>query len=193
VWSEVRVPKGRGTVPQARAAMPPVQVPYGQPQPGSTHPGSTQPGTARPGPSGTAPQGIRLPDGAMSEHEAAAAAASGRGQFFDSKRLERKPPRGRGGRAARLVVLEPRPLRGRMLAIAGEMTIGRAERCTLSVPDDTFASQLHARVYHHEGQPMIEDLGSTNGTFHNGNKIVGSRLIHPGDRIQIGTTVIEAQ
>jgi pSer/pThr/pTyr-binding forkhead associated (FHA) protein len=40
---------------------------------------------------------------------------------------------------------------------------------------------------------MLEDLGSTNGTFHNGNKVVGAKLLHPGDRIQVGTTVIEAQ
>jgi pSer/pThr/pTyr-binding forkhead associated (FHA) protein len=40
---------------------------------------------------------------------------------------------------------------------------------------------------------MVEDLGSTNGTFHNGSKITSPRLLHPGDRIQVGTTVIEAQ
>ena len=40
---------------------------------------------------------------------------------------------------------------------------------------------------------MVEDLGSTNGTFHNGNRLHGSRLLHKGDRIQVGTTVIEAQ
>ena len=40
---------------------------------------------------------------------------------------------------------------------------------------------------------MVEDLGSTNGTFHNGSKLVGSKLLHPGDRVQAGTTVIEAQ
>jgi pSer/pThr/pTyr-binding forkhead associated (FHA) protein len=40
---------------------------------------------------------------------------------------------------------------------------------------------------------MVEDLGSTNGTFHNGNRLSGSRLLHPGDRIQVGTTLIEAQ
>jgi pSer/pThr/pTyr-binding forkhead associated (FHA) protein len=40
---------------------------------------------------------------------------------------------------------------------------------------------------------MVEDLGSTNGTFHNGSKLVGSKLLHPGDRVQAGTIVIEAQ
>jgi len=75
----------------------------------------------------------------------------------------------------------------------GEITLGRDASCTISIDDDTFISQLHLRFYDYEGQPMIEDLGSTNGTFHNGNKILGSKLLHPGDRIQVGTTVIEAQ
>ena len=39
----------------------------------------------------------------------------------------------------------------------------------------------------------IEDLGSTNGTFNNGTKMHGTKLLQPGDRIQVGTTVIEAQ
>lgn len=75
----------------------------------------------------------------------------------------------------------------------GEITLGRDPACTISIDDDTYISQLHLRMYDYEGQPMLEDLGSTNGTFHNGNKILGAKLLHPGDRIQVGTTVIEAQ
>ena len=40
---------------------------------------------------------------------------------------------------------------------------------------------------------MVEDLGSTNGSFHNGNRLSGARLLHPGDRVQVGYTVLEAQ
>ncbi len=40
---------------------------------------------------------------------------------------------------------------------------------------------------------MVEDLGSTNGTYLNGNKLRGAKLLHPGDRVQVGTNVIEAQ
>lgn len=104
-----------------------------------------------------------------------------------------KPKKGRGGRAARLVVLEPRHRRGMAVAIEGEITLGRDETCTISIQDDSYVSTLHLRVYDYEGQPMVEDLGSTNGTFHNGNKLRGSKLLQPGDRIQVGTTVIEAQ
>lgn len=108
-------------------------------------------------------------------------------------RRSTKPHRGRRGRAARLVVLEPKEQRGTIYAISGELTIGRESACTVPMPGDTFVSGLHARVYEFEGQPMLEDLGSTNGTFHNGNRLHGSKLLHPGDRIQIGYTVLEAQ
>lgn len=109
------------------------------------------------------------------------------------RRRSTTPHRGRGGRAGRLVVLEPKEQRGIAHAISGEITIGRSEACTIAMPADTFVSGLHARVYTYDGQPMIEDLGSTNGTFHNGNRLHGSKLLHAGDRIQIGYTVLEAQ
>lgn len=97
------------------------------------------------------------------------------------------------GRASRLVVLEPKSRRGMSVQLTGDVTLGREPGCTIMIDDDAYVSQMHLRVYHYEGQPMVEDLGSTNGTFHNGTKLVGAKLLHPGDRIQVGTTVIEAQ
>ncbi|MGB0114257.1 MAG: FHA domain-containing protein [Ilumatobacteraceae bacterium] len=112
--------------------------------------------------------------------------AAGTGRGKRSKKQQR-------GRATRLVILEPRTRRGITVPITGEITLGREPNCTISIDDDAYISQLHLRVYDYEGQPMVEDLGSTNGTFHNGSKLTGSKLLHPGDRIQVGTTVIEAQ
>jgi len=109
------------------------------------------------------------------------------------KRREVRPPRGRAGRVARLVVLEPKVARGQAYKLDREITIGRDAKCTITIPDDTFVSGLHARIFDHEGQPMVEDLGSTNGSFLNGNKLAGTKLLHPGDRVQIGYTVLEAQ
>ncbi len=106
---------------------------------------------------------------------------------------QRRPQKGRSGRVGRLVILEPRARRGTTVPMQGEVTLGRDPSCTITIDDDTYISQLHLRFYDYEGQPMLEDLGSTNGTFHNGNKIVGAKLLHPGDRVQVGTTVIEAQ
>jgi FHA domain len=98
-----------------------------------------------------------------------------------------------GRRAGRLVILEPKSRRGMSVPLVGDITLGREPGCTITIDDDAYVSQLHLRIYDYEGQPMVEDLGSTNGTFHNGSKLVGAKLLHPGDRIQVGTTVIEAQ
>lgn len=165
VWSEVRPSKARRGEPA------PAQARRAQPQMATSD-----------SPTGALTVPAERPGaGATPQH-----AAGG-------KRRDRKPHKGRRGRAARLVVIEPRDRRGAAYAISGELTIGRDESCTISLAGDTYASSVHARVFDYDGQPMVEDLGSTNGSFHNGNKLVGSRLLHPGDRIQIGFTVLEAQ
>jgi hypothetical protein len=108
-------------------------------------------------------------------------------------RRARKPPKGRRGAVARLVVVEPRTRRGAAFPLQGEITIGRDPGCTITIDGDTFVSGHHAKVYAVDGQAMVEDLGSTNGSFHNGNRLIGARLLHPGDRLQFGFTVLEAQ
>ena len=110
-----------------------------------------------------------------------------------AKRSSSRVPKGKKGRAARLVILEPKARRGTTVGIQGEITLGRDPNSTIVIDDDGYISQLHLRIFEHDGQPMVEDLGSTNGTFHNGNKLVGTKLLHKGDRLQVGTTVIEAQ
>ena len=137
----------------------------------------------RPAPAGPAPQ---RRDGAPSGQQQRPAQQRPAQQ-------PRKAQKGRSGRVGRLVILEPRARRGTTVAMVGEITLGRDPSCSFTIDDDSFIPQLHFRIYDYEGQPMLEDLGSTNGTFHNGNKIVGAKLLHPGDRIQVGTTVIEAQ
>lgn len=111
----------------------------------------------------------------------------------NTKKGKKKAKKTQRGKATRLVILEPRARRGVTMPLIGEITLGREPDCSITIDDDAFISQLHLRFYDYEGQPMVEDLGSTNGTFHNGNKLTGSGLLHPGDRVQVGTTVIEAQ
>jgi hypothetical protein len=134
---------------------------------------------------GVAPnQSPTMPTGRPPAAAAAPAAAKGRG---------RKHAKGHRNRATQLVMLEPRTRRGLTIPLAGDITIGRDPECTITIDDDTYISQRHVRFYDFDGQPMVEDLGSTNGTFHNGSKLTGTKLLHPGDRVQVGTTVIEAQ
>jgi hypothetical protein len=109
-----------------------------------------------------------------------------------AKRSKRQSKHQRG-RATRLVMLEPRSRRGATVQLGGDIVLGRDPQCAIVVDDDAYISQRHVRFYEYDGQPMVEDLGSTNGTFHNGSKLTGAKLLHPGDRVQAGTTVIEAQ
>ena len=109
-----------------------------------------------------------------------------------TKTVRTKPAKGRRGTVARLVVLEPKASRGTAIGLTQEVTFGRAEGCTVSVPDDTFVSQVHARVRNDSGTIIIEDLGSTNGTYLNGTRLTNATALQRGDRIQIGSTVLEA-
>jgi len=59
--------------------------------------------------------------------------------------------------------------------------------------DDTYASQLHARVFQRDGQIYVEDLGSTNGTYLNRSKVTGPMVVQRGDQLQIGNTILELE
>jgi predicted component of type VI protein secretion system len=97
--------------------------------------------------------------------------------------------RGRG-HSADLVVVEPADSRGRRYPLGDELTVGRAAGCQIVV-DDTYVSQLHARVFTRDGQLFVEDLGSTNGTYLNRTKVAGPMVMQRGDRLQVGNTVLE--
>ena len=109
------------------------------------------------------------------------------------RRRAGRTAKGRGGHVARLVVVEPKERRGATFPVGQEITVGRDPSSTIAIDGDTFVSGTHLRIYDVDGQAMVEDLGSTNGSFHNGNRLIGARLLHPGDRIQVGYTVLEAQ
>ena len=108
-------------------------------------------------------------------------------------RRDVKPARGRGGVPARLVILEPKERRGTAFAIGERLGIGRETDNALVIGDDAFISSHHAAVMPHDGQVVVEDLDSRNGTFLNGAKLTQRQTVHRGDRIQVGYTVLEAQ
>ncbi len=81
--------------------------------------------------------------------------------------------------------------KGKSYSLGDELTIGRAEKCHL-VLDDTYVSQVHARIYSKsDGTFMVEDLGSTNGTYLNRRRITSPAELQRGDRVKIGKTVME--
>lgn len=63
--------------------------------------------------------------------------------------------------------------------------LGRGPGCGLQIPSRE-ASRNHAEVRFEEGRFVLRDLGSTNGTFLNGERVEGVRPLRPGDRIEIG-------
>jgi len=72
---------------------------------------------------------------------------------------------------------------------AGEIVIGRSSELDMVLVED-MVSRRHAKISVHNGDIYLEDLGSTNGSFVNGEKITRTKLAE-GDRILIGTSIIK--
>jgi len=86
--------------------------------------------------------------------------------------------------------IEQGPEAGRVFALAaGAITIGRQEGNTIVI-DDRQLSRGHARLANGPDGPTVTDLGSANGTFVNDQRIDAPRLLQPGDRLRLGTSVL---
>jgi hypothetical protein len=95
------------------------------------------------------------------------------------------------GRAAHQLVVTAGALAGTRITLSEQpITIGRAEDSTLVITDD-YASARHARLVPRDGQWLLEDLGSTNGTYLGQNKVTGPTPVPLGAPIRIGRTALE--
>jgi len=90
-----------------------------------------------------------------------------------------------------LRVIEPSQHQGQTYDLDDELTIGRSPGCGVSTPDDVYTSTLHARLYRQNEQLWVEDLGSTNGTYLNSERITQAQRLGKGDVLQVGSTVFE--
>src|SRR4051794_16467464 len=80
---------------------------------------------------------------------------------------------------------------GQDIQLEQELVIGRSTPGAGSLGGDSEISRVHARVYRDaSGQLMVEDLGSTNGTFVNGNRISSPTPLRPGDQVRVGQTTL---
>uniref|UniRef100_A0A6J5ZQA9 Unannotated protein n=1 Tax=freshwater metagenome TaxID=449393 RepID=A0A6J5ZQA9_9ZZZZ len=69
--------------------------------------------------------------------------------------------------------------------VAGGAVLGRGEQAEIRL-DDPYASSRHARLVLQGGRVVLEDLGSTNGTYLNEELVSGPQPLHQGDRVRIG-------
>jgi pSer/pThr/pTyr-binding forkhead associated (FHA) protein len=99
-----------------------------------------------------------------------------------AKRTKKKAP-------SKAVVVEGEK-KGSTLSLDEELIIGRGEKCKL-ILDDTYVSTVHARIFAKGDTYMLEDLGSTNGTYLNRRRVTSPVELHRGDQVKIGKTVLE--
>jgi hypothetical protein len=74
---------------------------------------------------------------------------------------------------------------GMIYDVDGDLVLGRGEQAEIRL-EDPFASSRHARIFEQGNAVVIEDLGSTNGTYLNEEVLQTPRPLHPGDRVRIG-------
>ena len=67
----------------------------------------------------------------------------------------------------------------------GITTVGRQEDCQLRI-NSSQVSRKHCQIFEKKGLLLVKDLGSSNGTFVNGQKIKEQRVLEPGDELTIG-------
>jgi hypothetical protein len=104
-----------------------------------------------------------------------------------------RPPRpARPGRGTpRFLVVTEGELSGVSIDLADQqITLGRANDATL-VLNDAYSSSHHARIFPQDGQWIVEDLGSTNGTYLDRQKVIRPTPVPVGVPIRIGKTVLE--
>jgi pSer/pThr/pTyr-binding forkhead associated (FHA) protein len=107
------------------------------------------------------------------------------------KRPSRPAPAATPAGLPRQLVVVEGPMAGHSVPLAGaSITIGRSKDCTLTLSDD-YASTQHARVSPRGDGWIVEDLGSTNGTFVGRTRVREATPLSPGTPLRLGRTVLE--
>jgi pSer/pThr/pTyr-binding forkhead associated (FHA) protein len=97
----------------------------------------------------------------------------------------------RGGKPpTQVVVHDAGGGKARTVKLSGSTDVGRGDRCAIRL-QDTYVSQVHARLYGRDGTWYVEDMGSTNGTFLNDRRVQAPVEVHAGDVLRLGKTVLE--
>ena len=82
------------------------------------------------------------------------------------------------------------PVPGKVFDLVKDvLTIGRDMNNDIVI-NDAEVSRNHGRLTSQSGGYLIEDLASTNGTFVNGQRLIGPKLLNPGDVVGLGETIV---
>ncbi len=115
---------------------------------------------------------------------------SGRAKAGSRKKREKKKTASASGSPTRLLVTGG-PLTGTILPLGSvPLTIGRSTSATL-VLEDPYASSNHAELVNVDGQWVLYDQGSTNGTYVDDERVAGPKPLAPGVGVRIGQTTFE--
>lgn len=86
-----------------------------------------------------------------------------------------------------IILADSGPLKGQQWTLASTLIIGREDGCDIVIPDRQ-VSRRHAQISPTNDGAVLEDLGSKNGTFLNGELLSGPQELHEGDAIRIAFT-----
>ena len=115
--------------------------------------------------------------------------------FFDPRIAVNVPSVGKSPQpvaSPSLQVLEG-PAAGTDIPVEGELVLGRGSEGAGTLGRDPELSRRHARISESDRGLVIEDLGSTNGTFVNGRRIEGAAELRAGDQVQVGSSTLKVE
>jgi pSer/pThr/pTyr-binding forkhead associated (FHA) protein len=81
---------------------------------------------------------------------------------------------------------------GLVFRVTRPLVLGRSAEADV-VLEDPYASDFHARLVFQAGEVRLQDLGSTNGTFVNGEQMTAPMSLRRGDQIRVGQTIMEVR
>ncbi len=97
-----------------------------------------------------------------------------------------------GKMTGELVVVRSDTLSGNRYPLGAPVVLGRSDEADILI-DDPYASDFHVRIGLQDGAMMLNDLGSTNGTYVNGRRVTVPISLGKGDAVQIGKTILEVR
>lgn len=93
---------------------------------------------------------------------------------------------------ADVVIVHSDDQSGLRFAVRGGVVLGRSDEADI-VLSDPYASDFHLRFGDENGTVVVNDLGSTNGTYVNGRRISSPVTLGRGDAVQVGKTIMEVR